>query len=107
LREVTGAEACKVEESESIERSFRSLDVLASAVIALPEAHIFDDGEAWFYPVRMTEIMEDTVIGVPSRSVPLFTGGRNTPGPSPVGRSVRVRESWRTARYPDNPGCGR
>ena len=49
----------QIEEIEGVESGLRSFQVAPAAIIALPEAHIFDDGQPRLNPVRMTDIVQE------------------------------------------------
>ena len=49
----------QIEEIEGVESGLRSFEVAPAAIVALPEAHIFDDGQPRLNPVRMTDIVQE------------------------------------------------
>ncbi len=48
----------QIEEIEGVERGLSGFRIAAAAIIALPEAHIFDDGQPRLNPVHVADVME-------------------------------------------------
>src|ERR1700684_1148515 len=61
LRKMSGLIIREMKQAESIECSFDDFNPRATTIVAPPKAHIFNDGQARFYPIRMADIVEVSV----------------------------------------------